>query len=59
MNYHGEFVDGEPEWNAQARLEETILEFCEKRFSKSPGENTIRTHVRGALEQWRQQRTKN
>jgi hypothetical protein len=59
MDHNGEFIRGDLEWNAQARLEEAILGFCEKQFSKSPGENTIRTHVRKALKRWRHQRTEN
>ena len=57
MNQNGEFIDGDPEWNAQARLEKVISDYCEATFHIRPGENTVRTHVRKALKLWRQRRT--
>jgi hypothetical protein len=57
MDQNGEFIDGDPEWNAQARLEKAISDYCETTFHIRPGENTVRTHVRNALKVWRQQRT--
>ena len=58
MDENGEFIDGDPEWNAQARLEKAISDYCETTFHIRPGENTVRTHVRKALKLWRQRRTK-
>jgi hypothetical protein len=57
MDENGEFIDGDPEWNAQARLEKEIRDYCEATFRIRPSENTVRTHVRKALQLWRQQRT--
>jgi hypothetical protein len=57
MNYHGEFSSDDPEWNAQARLEEAIADFCEDKFKKLPSETTIKEHVRQTLERWRRSRT--
>jgi hypothetical protein len=54
MDENGEFMVG-TDWNAQARLEESIEDFCETKFSVRPGEITIRNHVRIALKRWRQQ----
>jgi hypothetical protein len=57
MDENGEFIDGDPEWNRQARLEKAIRDYCEATFHILPGENTVRTHVRKALQLWRQRRT--
>ena len=57
MDENGEFIDGDSEWNAQARLETVISDYCEATFHIRPGENTVRTHVRKALKPWRQRRT--
>ena len=57
MNDNGEFSVDDPEWNAQARLESAIADFCETKFGTRPGETTIRDHIREPLERWRQSRT--
>jgi hypothetical protein len=57
MDENGEFIDADPQWNAQARLEKAISDYCETAFHTRPGENTVRTHVRNALKLWRQRRT--
>jgi hypothetical protein len=57
MDENGEFIDGDPEWNAQARLEKAISDYCETTFHVHPSGNTVRTHVRKALKLWRQRRT--
>jgi hypothetical protein len=57
MDYHGEFSDDDPEWNAQARLEAAIADFCQKKFNKPPSEATIRAHVCQFLKRWRQSRS--
>jgi hypothetical protein len=57
MDENGEFIDGDPEWNAQARLEKAISDYCETTFHIRPGENTVRSHVRKALKLWRKRRT--
>ena len=57
MGHHSEFTPDDPEWNAQARLEEAIADFCQDKFKKTPGETQIREHVRLALERWRRTRS--
>jgi hypothetical protein len=57
MNHHNEFSDDDPEWNAQARLESAIADFCETTFGIRPGETTIREHIREPLERWRRSRS--
>ena len=39
MDHHGEFSPDDPEWNAQARLEEAIADFCQDKFKKAPRRN--------------------
>jgi hypothetical protein len=56
MNYHNEFSVDDPEWNAQARLEEAIAAFCEDKFNKRPSETAIKDNIREPLERWRQSR---
>jgi hypothetical protein len=43
MNDNGEFSVDDPEWNAQARLEEAIGDFCENKFEKRPSETAETT----------------
>jgi hypothetical protein len=57
MEHNGEFSDDDPDWNAQARLEEAIADFCETTFSVRPGETTIRERIREPLERWKQSRS--
>jgi hypothetical protein len=56
MDYHGEFSDNDPEWNAQARLEEAIADFCENKLKRHVGGTAIRENIRESLERWRQSR---
>jgi hypothetical protein len=57
MTDNGEFSADDPEWNAQARLEEAIAAFCAKKFKQRPSVTTIRRHIRGPLERWRRSRS--
>jgi hypothetical protein len=53
MDYYGDFGPDVPEWNAQARLEEKLEEFCKKKFKKRPVISTIRDHITPWLAEWR------
>ena len=53
MDEYDEFGADLPEWNAQARLEEKIEEFCVKKFKKRPARSTIQTHIKPLLARWR------
>jgi hypothetical protein len=53
MDYHGEFETADPEWNAQARLEEEIRKLPRYRDC---AESTIREHVGKHLDEWRKQK---
>ena len=57
MDDNSEFTVDDPEWNAQARLEEAIADFCQNKFKKHPGETTIKDNIREPLERWRQSRS--
>jgi hypothetical protein len=57
MNHHGEFSADDPDWNAQARLEAAIADFCETTFCKRPSETTIKDNIREPLKRWRQARS--
>jgi hypothetical protein len=56
MDHHGEFVPGDPEWNAQARLEEEVANFIKEEFRVERATSTIRKRVATALERWRAKR---
>jgi hypothetical protein len=53
MDYHQDFGADSPEWNAQARLEEALRGFCEKRFKTRPVSSTIQKYIVPWLADWR------
>ena len=53
MDHHGDFSADDPEWNAQARLEEKLMVFCEEECRRSPSPSQLRTRVRPWLAAWR------
>ncbi len=53
MDYHEDFGPDAPEWNAQARLEEKVENFCDDKFGKRPARTTIQEHVAPWLAEWR------
>jgi hypothetical protein len=57
MDDNGEFSADDPDWNAQARLESAIANFCETKFGIRPGDTTIKDHIRPPLARWRQLRS--
>jgi hypothetical protein len=52
MEDNGEFsaVDG---WNAQERLNEELMKFCQDKFGIEPGLSTLKEHVGPCLTEWR------
>ena len=56
MNQHGDFSSDKQNWNAQARLEDKLFEFCLDKFGREPGQTQMRKHVRGWLTHWRANR---
>lgn len=54
--HHGEFSADDPEWNAQARLEEALLNFCAEEFKREPAIPTVRKRIQGWLKAWREKR---
>jgi hypothetical protein len=57
MEHHGNFSPDDPEWNAQARLEEKIEDFCHDKFGMRPGRTTIQDHIAPWLREWKQGKT--
>ena len=53
MDHHGDFSADDPEWNAQARLEQKLMVFCEEECRRSPSPSQLRTRVRPWLAAWR------
>jgi hypothetical protein len=53
MEKHGDFSPLDPKWNAQARLESQLLEFCSQKFDREPSQTQLRTHVAKWLTLWR------
>jgi hypothetical protein len=53
MNEKGEFCADDPEWDAQARLEDEIGVFCEHLTGKRPKETTLKDYIKEPLQQWR------
>ena len=53
MDHHGEFSPDDPDWNAQARLESAVLEFCARKWDEEPSKTQLRSHIRDWLTNWR------
>jgi hypothetical protein len=53
MDHHGDFDASDPEWNAQARLEEALQVFCQRQWREEPSVATLRTRLPGWLADWR------
>jgi hypothetical protein len=53
MDYHGNFVPGDPEWNAQARLETALLKFSKKKFRIALAPSTLREKIGPWLREWK------
>jgi hypothetical protein len=53
MDYHGDFDVSDPAWDAQARLEEALNEFCQKTWRHEPSASTLRERLPGWLTVWR------
>jgi hypothetical protein len=56
MNHHGDFSLDDRVWNAQARLEKKLLEFCSNKFRREPSLTQLRTHLGEFLPRWRAQK---
>jgi hypothetical protein len=56
MDYYGDFSADDPEWNAQARLEEKLMAFCEEECRRSPSPSQLRTRITPWLAAWRSAR---
>lgn len=52
MDENGGFLAGDKEWNAQARLEEKIKDFCSTKFDYEPASSTIQERIKPMLIEW-------
>jgi hypothetical protein len=57
LEKHGNFTLNKPKWNAQARLEEALLDHCQNKLKLKdddmPGTTQLREHVHDWYEGWR------
>lgn len=53
MDHHSDFSADDPEWNAQARLEERLFEFCAATVGREPSPTQLRKHLHPWLREWR------
>lgn len=58
MEENGHFGPDDPSWNAQARLEGAIEEFCRSKFPKVPSVASIRRHLTEILSKWDERQQK-
>jgi hypothetical protein len=56
MDYHGDFHAGDLEWNAQARLEEVLLQFHRDKWGTEPGIASLRIKIAKWLPTWRREK---
>jgi hypothetical protein len=53
MDHHGDFDPNDPEWDAQARLEEALIKFCEDTWNDAPALSSLRSKIAEWLPDWR------
>jgi hypothetical protein len=53
MDHHDEFSVDDPEWNAQARLEDALLQFSETSWGRQPSVPSLRPKLKAWLAEWR------
>jgi hypothetical protein len=53
MEYNGEFSPDDPDWDAQARLESALLEFCTLKWDYEPSKTQLRSYLLVWLSNWR------
>jgi hypothetical protein len=56
MDENSEFGPDDPTWNAQARLEEKIEEFCFSKFGRRPAPSSVQANIKPMLDEWRKTR---
>ncbi|MFL5120000.1 MAG: hypothetical protein ACJ8C8_05995 [Microvirga sp.] len=52
MDENGTFSADDPDWNAQARLENALFDFCHSKFGVRPGFTTLRDRLPAMLLAW-------
>ncbi len=56
MDSNGDFDRSKRSWNAQARLEDALLDFCERKLGREPSPAALRRNLSVWLETWRSSR---
>jgi hypothetical protein len=56
MDCHDDFTPADRAWNCQARLEEALADFCEKKFGKRPAISTLRDRISPLLIEWHEKK---
>jgi hypothetical protein len=58
MNVYGDFAPNKPKWNAQARLEDKLLEFCQIKWGREPSSSRLRSekYLPSWLTRWRNEK---
>lgn len=52
MDHHGDFSSDDPEWDAQARLEEALKQYCQRQFGDEPSDGALRQKLPEWLDEW-------
>jgi hypothetical protein len=56
MDYHGDFLAGDPNWQSKANLERAMQAKLEDKFGREPATSTIRKLIAEPLEDWRRRK---
>jgi hypothetical protein len=59
MDQHGDFTADDPKWNAQARLEEALKDFCQRKWQREPSTTQLRSRLPRWLAAWRERKRGN
>jgi hypothetical protein len=57
MDHHGDFDPADSEWNAQARLEEALEQYCQDQSIEEPSDGALRQKLPNWLDEWRSRKS--
>jgi hypothetical protein len=57
MSFYGEFSNDDPDWNCQARLEESLKDFCMQTYDDEPTDSAFRQKIPSWLKEWRNEKS--
>lgn len=52
FDHHGDFDPSDGQWNAQARLEEALKQFCAEKCGQEPSDSSLRERLPNWREEW-------